>query len=100
MVQRGREGLDGADALINQIVSAIQQLAEWPARGAVPPELEAQGNHVYRQLSVPPFRVIYRPQVEGENRYITVVIVADARRDFRTLLDERLLGKRWTSDQP
>ncbi len=73
---------------------AIEGLSEWPARGAVPAELELLGIHIYRQLSVSPFLVVYLPQQEDEARYVTIVIVADARRDFRTLLDERLLGRR------
>lgn len=93
LTQRGAGGEDGADALLDRLVGAIECLAEWPARGAVPPELEAVGIHAYRQLSLWPYRVIYLPE-EGEGAggaRVTVMIIADARRDFRTLLEERLL---------
>lgn len=93
LAQRGAEGEDGADALLDRLVDAIGDLAEWPARGPVPPELDALGIHDYRQLSLRPYRVIYLPQedAEGGRPRVTVMIIADARRDFRLLLQERLL---------
>ncbi|ATE63235.1 type II toxin-antitoxin system RelE/ParE family toxin [Rhizorhabdus dicambivorans] len=93
LAQRGPDGPDGAEALLGQIMRAIEQLAEWPTRGPIPPELEAIGHRKYRQLSLPPFRLIYRLQEEGDMRYVTVVVVADARRDFRALLEERLIRR-------
>lgn len=89
LVQRGTDGADGADALLNRLVTAIDGLADLPAKGPVVPELAALGVDEYRQLSNSPFRMIY--SVEAET--ITVLIVADARRDFRTLLAERVLGQ-------
>ncbi|WP_347270857.1 type II toxin-antitoxin system RelE/ParE family toxin [Rhizorhabdus histidinilytica] len=91
LAQRGADGEDGADALLDRIVAAIEGLAEWPARGPVPPELESLGIHAYRQLSLPAFRLVYLPE-DREGPVVTVMIVADARRDFRSLLEERLLG--------
>jgi plasmid stabilization system protein ParE len=88
-LQRADEGPDGADALLDRIVAGIEGLADWPERGPIPPELQDLGITAYRQLSLPRFRVIYLP-AEGE---VTVMIVADARRDFRTLLEERLLRR-------
>lgn len=90
LVQRGAEGHDGADALLQTLVAAIEGLTDFPERGPVPPELEALGIAVYRQLSLPPFRIIYEPSAEA----VTVMIIADARRDFRILLQERLLEVR------
>ena len=52
------------------------------------PELDALGIHEFRQLSRAPFRIIYL----AEKMRVTVLVVADSRRDFRTLLGERLLG--------
>lgn len=89
--QRGTEGEDGADALLDQLVDAIESLAEYSHRGPVPSELEALGIQEFRQLSHPPFRIIYLPEEHDEGMLITVMIVADSRRDFRDLLAERLL---------
>lgn len=91
LAQRGAGGHDGADALLDHLVAAISSLAEWPARGAIPPELEALGIHAYRQLSLRPWRIIYLPEEAGGAGRITVMVIADARRDFRTLLEERVL---------
>ncbi|OYW50678.1 MAG: hypothetical protein B7Z34_04470 [Novosphingobium sp. 12-62-10] len=88
LTQRGPEGPDGAEAVLDRLVDAIESLDISPQRGPVPPELDVLGIREYRQLSLPPWRVIYRA---GE-RDMTVMIVADARRDFRTLLEERLIG--------
>jgi len=87
LAQRGGDGEDGADALLDRLVGAIESLADYTERGPVPPELEALGIRSYRQLSLPPCRVIYLP----EPGLVTVMVVADSRRDFRTLLEERLL---------
>jgi toxin ParE1/3/4 len=91
--QRGAEGKDGADALIDELVDAIESLAEYSHRGPVPPELDALGIHDFRQLSYPPFRIIYLPEERDDGVLVTVMIVADSRRDFRVLLAERLLRK-------
>jgi len=87
LVQRGAEGADGADALLDELVAAIESLAGFSERGAVPQELEMLGIHDYRQLSHPPYRIVYL----ADETAVTVMLVADSRRDFRTLLEERLL---------
>ena len=83
-----QRGGDGADALLDDLVAAIESLASHPAKGPVVPELDALGIHEFRQLSRAPFRIIYL----AEETRVTVLVVADSRRDFRTLLGERLLG--------
>jgi len=94
LAQRGPEGPDGADALLDRIVARIEGLSEHPMLGAIPPELEALGIRAYRQLSLPPFRIIYLPQESEAGLTVSVVVIADARRDFRALLEERLLRER------
>ena len=89
LAQRGAEGNDGAEALLNRLVAGIEGLASYPEKGPVPGELEAMGIREYRQLSLPPYRIIYWP----EGATVTVMLIADARRDFRTLLQERVLGR-------
>jgi toxin ParE1/3/4 len=93
LAQRGPDGEDGAEALLDKLVAGLNGLADFPERGPIPPELDALGIDIYRQLSLPPYRVIY---LLGESaagfKRVTVMIVADSRRDFRTLLEERLLS--------
>ena len=93
LAQRGPGGDDGADALLERLVSAIEGLADHPAKGPVPPELEVLGIAEYRQFSLPPFRVIYHLAPSRQRAQVTVMIVADSRRDFRQLLEERLLTR-------
>ena len=91
LAQRGAGGSDGADALLDALVAAIESLSGFSRRGPVPPELKVLGIHDYRQLSHPPFRIIYLLEEVRSDISATVMIVADSRRDFRTLLEERLL---------
>ncbi|UAB79029.1 type II toxin-antitoxin system RelE/ParE family toxin [Erythrobacter sp. SCSIO 43205] len=92
--QRGIDSDDGADALLDKLISDIESLADHPEKGPVPQELEALGINDFRQLSRSPFLIIYRYRDKPTPGCATVFVVADARRDFRTLLEERLLGDR------
>lgn len=89
LAQRGAQGQDGADALLDRLYEAMANLADYPLRGPVPPELEAIGMADWRQVSVPPYRIIYTVSAEQ----ITVAVVADGRRDFASLLERRLLQR-------
>lgn len=94
LAQRGAGGDDGAEALLDWLVAGIAALAEHPLRGPVPSELDVLGIHAYRQFSLPPFRIVYLPDAGEEDApTITVMLIADARRDFRLLLEERLLAE-------
>ena len=94
LVQCGADGPDGAGALLARLVEAIEGLAEFPERGPVPAELAALGIREYRQFSLPPWRMIYLPQEDAAGTSVTVMLVADSRRDFRALLEARLLRAR------
>jgi toxin ParE1/3/4 len=76
-----------AEQLLDRLATAAQSLAEDPARGSVPRELQALGVTDYRQVFFKPYRLIYRV----EERRVLVYLVADGRRDFQALLAERLL---------
>ncbi|WP_341714063.1 type II toxin-antitoxin system RelE/ParE family toxin [Erythrobacter sp.] len=86
-LQRGEGGPDGADALLDTLVEAMESLGTFAGRGPVVHELDAIGIRDYRQISVSPYRIIYHV----EDSTVTVLLVADSRRDFHTLLNERLL---------
>jgi len=84
--QRGPDGTDGAEALLDSLMAAIVSIAEYPERGPIPPELEAVGERNWRQISHAPYRIIYML----EERTATVALVADSRRDFASLVHRRL----------
>lgn len=58
-----------------------------PERGSYPKELLRLGVREFREIILKPYRIVYR--VRGESIYI--YLIADGRRDMRTLLSRRLL---------
>jgi len=84
--QRGQDGTDGAEALLDSLMAVIASIADYPERGPIPPELEAVGERNWRQISHAPYRIIYLLE-EGT---ATVALVADSRRDFTSLVQRRL----------
>lgn len=91
-LHRGIEGTDGADALLGRLTTLIHSLSSFPERGAIVRETADLGNTRYRQLSHPPTRIIYKIEEAASEKLVTIMVIADARRDFRTLLEKRLLG--------
>ena len=87
--QRGADGPDGADCLLDALYEAMETLAEFPLRGPVPSELAELGIADWRQISVWPYRIVYT--LEGD--VVTIAVVADSRRDFAALLERRLLQR-------
>ena len=77
-----------ADHVLDHLLEVIENLSNFPERGAFPKELIALGIRDYRQAAFKPYRVIYR--VIGQEVYIYVI--ADGRRDMQSLLARRLLG--------
>ena len=70
------------------ILQVCQSLAELSDRGSIPPELADLGIGDYRQLHFKSYRVIYRRRSEQ----VSSVLIADARRDMKALLQWRLLN--------
>lgn len=88
LAQRGPDGPDGAEALLDSLILLIESLAEYPERGPVPVELlEVRGN-AWRQVSHPPYRIIY----ELGDGLVSIALIADARREFGSLFQRRLLA--------
>ena len=81
--------IEQADALLDDLLEKIETLETWPERGSIPKELETLGIREFRQVLLPPLRLIYRV-VE---RRVVVIVIADGRRDMQSLLERRLLGR-------
>jgi toxin ParE1/3/4 len=75
-----------ADYVSREIVRTALALRDYPNRGAHPPELLAKGNRSYRQLFFKPYRILYR--IRANTVYIG--LIADGRRDMKSLLRRRL----------
>ena len=82
------DSLERAHYVIDKILDAVGSLTTLPDKGNYPKELEAFGNREFRQIFFKPYRMIY--QVAG--KHVTVMLVADGRRDMPALLAKRLLG--------
>ncbi|MFO7496523.1 MAG: type II toxin-antitoxin system RelE/ParE family toxin [Desulfobacterales bacterium] len=82
-----QDGPGKADHVLDEIEKALNSLSENPQRGAFPRELLALGLREYREVFFKPYRIIYRIMAKR----VTVLVIADGRRDMQTLLQRRLL---------
>ncbi|SFP89016.1 type II toxin-antitoxin system RelE/ParE family toxin [Sphingomonas rubra] len=80
-------GADDAAAFVTAMLDRVATLAQFPLRGAIPRELEEAGETDFRQLLFGRFRLFY--EVDGSK--VTLVLVADGRRDIAALLRDRLV---------
>jgi toxin ParE1/3/4 len=78
-----------AEALLDGILDKIITLEAFPLRGPICPELDRLGIVEFRQIYHGPYRLIYRVN----DKIVYIMIVADSRRDFKALLERRLLRK-------
>lgn len=76
-----------ADTILDRLLESTESLSRNPARGSRPHELVVLGRRDFRQLIVKPWRIIYR----AESDRIVIYLIADGRRDMRSLLAQRLL---------
>jgi toxin ParE1/3/4 len=74
-----------------QILKKIRQKASslyaCPERGRIVPELQGQGIHIYRELIVAPWRIVYRIS----DITVFVLAVIDSRQNVEDILLNRLL---------
>lgn len=84
---REESGVAVALRVEDRLLERCATLEAFPHLGNVPPELDAMGRREWRELHEPPYRIVYRVEAE----VVTIALIADARRDFRALLAERLL---------
>jgi len=76
-----------ARELAREIDRATSRLSRHPEAGKIVLELREQGISDYRQLSIPPHRVIYAARPNS----VDIVAVFDGRRDLEKALFERLM---------
>ena len=75
--------------VLKNIKQSASNLYTLPERGRIVPELQAQGILQYRELIIPPWRLIYRI----DERKIYVLSVIDSRRNVEDILLSRLVGR-------
>lgn len=76
-----------ADRLLDQVLQVTESLRQYPERGSHPRELLELGIKEYRQMAFKPYRLLYRITDDR----VVIHLVADGRRDMRSLLSRRLL---------
>jgi toxin ParE1/3/4 len=82
------DSIDRAIDVATRIELTFSELSEFPNRGAHPKELLDYGNRDFREIYFKPYRILYRVLADK----VVVVLIADGRRDMRTLLARRLLS--------
>jgi addiction module RelE/StbE family toxin len=81
---------DAAASTLDNLERRAAALRRNPERGRVIPELARLQLREYRELIVPPYRLVYR--VSG--RRVLVLGLLDSRRNLEDLLLDRLAGER------
>jgi len=75
---------------LKRIKSNASNLNLFPQRGRVVPEIKEYGILQYRELIIPPWRVIYRIS----KFQVYVLLVIDSRRNVEDILFDRLVMKK------
>ena len=81
------EGPAVAQRVMDGLLDAADRLTRYPERGAHPRELQKLGIREFRQVVFQPYRLVYH--IAG--RQVFLLLVADGRRDFQSLLERRIL---------
>ena len=81
------ESPGNALTILKKIKERSSSLYTLPERGRIVPELQDQGISQYRELVIPPWRLIYRIA----ERKIFVLSVIDSRRNVEDILLNRLI---------
>ena len=77
-----------ADYVLDQIEKSFSSLSEIPERGTYPKELQALGIHDFREVFFKPYRIIY----QASRKRVYILMIADGRREMRSLLERRLMS--------
>ena len=70
-----------------RIQAKINTLDHFPERGAYVPELLANDNKNFRQLTESPWKIIYKV----DDNIVRIMAIVDSRRNLKDILTEKLL---------
>ena len=73
--------------IFKEIKEKASRLYTFPERGRIVPELKDQGIVLYRELVVPPWRIIYRLS----KKTVYILSVLDSRQNIEDILLKRLI---------
>jgi len=78
-----------AAQILKKIKQKVSGLCAMPDRGRIVPELNEQGIHIYREMIIAQWRVIYRIS----DSIVFVLSVIDSRRNVEDILLDRFVRK-------
>lgn len=81
------ESTSNALQILRKIKQKTSELYTLPDRGRIVPELMDQGINIYREIIVPPWRIIYRIT----DSTVLVLSVIDSRRNVEDILLNRFI---------
>ena len=73
--------------IMERIQSKIKTLDHFPNRGSYVPELLVKNIKEYRQITEPPWRIIYKL----DNGIVNILSIVDSRRNLQDILIKKLL---------
>jgi toxin ParE1/3/4 len=82
------DSAENATRVLDRLMETAETISKLPHRGTRPRELPAGLEAEYRQVFFKPYRVIY----EVTRTEVVIHLIADGRRDLRSLLFRRLIG--------
>ncbi|RJQ67144.1 MAG: type II toxin-antitoxin system RelE/ParE family toxin [Desulfobacteraceae bacterium] len=82
-----RDNITNAKNIFGRIKEKVSDLNVFPERGRIVPELADHGITIYREIIVPPWRVVYRIS----DKKVYVLSVFDSRQNIEDILLKRLI---------
>jgi toxin ParE1/3/4 len=82
-----RHNPQNALKILEKIEARIKTLDHFPDRGGYVPELLKKNIKEYRQITEPPWRILYRV----DKNTVTVLLILDSRRNIQDILTLRLI---------
>jgi len=73
--------------ILEKIQAKINTLDHFPCRGAYVPELLARNIKDYRQITEPPWKIVYRV----DDQIVNILAIIDSRRNLQDILIKKLL---------
>ena len=75
--------------IMERIKAKVNTLYYFPNKGAYVPELLARNIKDYRQITEPPWKIIYKV----DHKIVNILVIIDSRRNLQDILIKKLLNQ-------